>query len=85
MLFCLRKSKIEVDGMEAEAKPLAERNEEGYWRVRRIDVAITAKLRDKADKERAKWCLEVFEKYCVVTEAIRSGIQVNVGVGTKGP
>ena len=85
LLFCLRKSRIGVDGMEAEAEPLAERNEEGYWRVRRINVTITAKLHDKADKEKAKRCLEVFEKYCVVTEAIRGGIHVNVGVSTEGP
>ena len=61
LLFCLPKSRIEVEAMETEAVPRVERNAEGYWRVQHIDIAIRAKPRDGADKERAKRCLEIFE------------------------
>ncbi len=84
LLFCLRKSKIEVDDMETEAEPLVQRNEEGYWRVKQIDVAIRAKLHNQADRDKARRCLEIFEKYCAVTAAVRGGIHVIVGVSTGG-
>lgn len=78
LLFCLKKSRVEVDDVEAEAEPTVERNAEGYWRVQRIDVSIRAKLHEPGDRERAKRCLEIFENYCVVTGAVRCGIPVGV-------
>ena len=80
LLFCLRRSKVEVDDVETEARPTVERNEEGYWRVKRIDVTIRAKLREPADKDRVNRCTEIFENYCVVTGAVRNGIGVGVSV-----
>ena len=84
LLFCLRRSKVEVEDIETEAEPTVERNEEGYWRVRQVDVSIRAKLKEPADKARVQRCLEIFEKYCVVTGAIRSGLPVNIKVDTGG-
>lgn len=80
LLFCLQKSKVGVEDIEAEARPTGERNEEGYWRVKRVDVSIRAKLREPADKDRVNRCLGLFEKYCVVTGAVREGIPVDVKV-----
>ena len=80
LLFCLQKSKVEVEDIETEAQPTVERNEEGYWRVKQIDVSISAKLRKPAEKSRVDRCLGLFEKYCVVTGAVRNGISVNVTV-----
>jgi len=82
LLFCFRKSRLEVEGMEAEAEPTVLRNEEGYWRVGKVDVRIRARLRDGSDREKVRRCIEIFEKYCVVTEAVRNGIPVSVGVDT---
>ena len=78
LLFCLRKSKVEVEDIETEASPTSERNEEGYWRVKRVEVSIRAKLKEPADRNRVDRCLELFEKYCVVTGAVRDGIAVDV-------
>ena len=83
LLFCLRKSRVEVDGIETEAEATTERNEEGYWRVKRVDVTINAKLREPADKNRVSRCIEVFENYCVVTGAVRAGIGVGVKVNVS--
>ena len=83
LLFCLNKSRIEADGIEARAEPRMERDEKGYWRVRRVDVSISAKLRKPADKSRVDRCLDVFENYCVVTGAVRNGIDVGVTVNTS--
>jgi uncharacterized OsmC-like protein len=84
LLFCLRKARIEVDEMEAEAEPTVEKNEAGYSRVNKIEISIQVKLHEDANSERMKRCLEVFENYCVVTGAIRSGIPVKVNVSRAG-
>lgn len=83
LLFCLRKSKVDVAGLKAEAEPFVERNKDGYWRVTRIDVKITPELPSTADQSRITRCLDIFENYCVVTGAIRQGVKVNVMVNTK--
>ena len=83
LLFCLNKSRIEVDDIEAQAEPTVERDEKGYWRVRRVEVSIRARLRKPADKNWVNRCLEVFENYCVVTGAVRNGIGVGVTVNTS--
>ena len=80
LLFCLNRSKVEVEDIETEAEPRAERNEQGYWRVKHVNVTIKAKLREPSDRNRVNRCLEIFENYCVVTGAIRSGIGVDVAV-----
>lgn len=80
LLFCLRKSKVEVDDVQTEAEPTVERNEEGYWRVKKIAVSIRVTLRERADRSKVSRCLDIFENYCVVTEAIRKGIEVGVSV-----
>jgi uncharacterized OsmC-like protein len=82
LLFCLKKSRIEVEDIEAEAEPTTLRNEEGCWRVRQIDVSIRAKLREPVETDKVRRCLELFEKYCVVTGAVREGLPVNVKVDT---
>ena len=80
LLFCLSKSKVGVEDIETDAEATVERNEEGYWRVRRVDVSIRTKLREPADKDRANRCREIFEQDCVVTGAGRDGIGVGVSV-----
>jgi len=83
LAFCLRKSKIEVKGVRAEAEPSIERNKEGYWRVTKINVRIKPETADSADQHKVRKCLEIFENYCVVTGAVREGIQVDVQVDTR--
>ena len=83
LAFCLRKSRIDVKGMHAEVKPTLERNKEGYWRVTRMDVRIEPSLDSGADQTRVRRCLEIFENYCVVTGAVRSGIEVAVDISME--
>lgn len=80
LAFCLRKSKVELQGIRAEAEPIIERNKEGYWRITKINVRIKPTIAETADQNRIKRCLDIFEKYCVATGAVREGIQVDVHV-----
>lgn len=83
LLFCLQKAKVEVTGIETEAEPTVQRNEEGRLRVSRVDVTINAKLREGSDGERVKRCIDIFENYCVVTAAVKKAIPVGVRVNVS--
>lgn len=80
LAFCLRKYKVSLKTIKTEVEPIIERNKEGYWRVTRINVKINPEFEGQVDLAQLNRCLEIFEKYCVVTGAVRSGIEVNVTV-----
>jgi len=82
LVYCMSKSKISVKRMSGEAEPLISRNKEGYWRVVGVNVSLYPELEANPDQTRLKRCLEVFENYCVVTGAVRSGFKVDVKVNT---
>ncbi len=77
LLYCLRKARIEAKNIETTVRTSVERNEQGYLRVKKIDVQIHLETNEK-DRTRLPRCLEIFENYCTVTESVRQGIQINV-------
>lgn len=79
LMFCLQRSKLVVDSLRAEVTPTTTRNEEGRWRVHHVDVKILIKTAEN-DPKRFQRCVEIFEKYCIVTASVRQGIPVNVKV-----
>jgi uncharacterized OsmC-like protein len=79
LLFCLRKSRVEPDGMRATVESAIARNEKGRLRIASIHVSITAGIAP-ADRERSGRCLGIFEDFCTVTQSVRGGIPVSVEV-----
>ena len=79
-IFCLKKRNFNVEDLKAEAEVTIRRNEKGFWRVKKIDVLIKPKIDDPDTKKRADQCLKMFEQYCIVTQAVREGINVEVNV-----
>jgi len=86
-IFCLKKRNFKVDDFNAEAEVVIFRNEQGFWRIKKIDVNIEPKIEDPDSLKRAKQCLKVakdgvsfFEQYCIVTQSVRAGIEVNVNL-----
>ncbi|MFW9971948.1 MAG: OsmC family protein [Candidatus Odinarchaeota archaeon] len=86
-IFCLKKRKFKVEDFRSEAEIAITRNEQGFWRVKQIDVSIKPKIEDPEALKRAKECLKttkygvsLFEQYCTVTQSVRSGIEVNVNI-----
>ena len=78
LLFCLQKSRVEVDGLETRVKGTTKRNEEGRWRISDINVEIGLDLEGDADKLRR--CIEIFENFCVVSQSVKEGIPISVKV-----
>ena len=79
LLFCLRKARIAVDDLETTVEGTLSRNFEGRLRVSNVHVTLSPKV-DAEDADRMARCVELFERFCVVTESIRDGIQVTVDV-----
>lgn len=78
-LFCLNKARVPVHGMRTTATASATRNERGRLRITRLEVQIEPEI-DDAEAGRFRRCLALFEDYCVVTQGVRGGIDVNVEV-----
>jgi organic hydroperoxide reductase OsmC/OhrA len=77
--FCLRKARVEpVDLMAAVVARVA-RNEHGRFRISSIDVELTPQVAD-SDRPRLERCERLFEDFCIVTESVRRGIDVNVKI-----
>jgi len=79
-IFCLKKRKLTLNDLKAEAELTIARNKKGFWRVKKIDVDIDIKISDPDARKRADQCKKMFEEYCVVTQAVREGIDVEVNV-----
>lgn len=79
LLFALRKFKNTPAPLHADARAHITRNAEGRWRVGSMDVDLT--LDDAPDALRnLERALAQFEDFCIVTESVRSGVEVNVRV-----
>lgn len=76
LTFCLRKVRLELDGLTAHITTHIVRNEQGRFRIGGIDVELAPELHD-SDPAR---CEQLFEDFCVVTASVRQGIPVNVTV-----
>ena len=79
LLFCLRKAKVEVNNLKTVVRTSLARNSEGYWRVSHINVKNEPEINPE-DASGFKRCLEIFERYYVVTQSVREGIAVKVEV-----
>ncbi len=79
LLFCLRKSRIEVAQLRTTVEGSLVRNERGRLRIGGIRVRLAPELTTE-QRERAGRCLELFQDFCIVTESVRDGIAVDVEV-----
>ena len=79
LLFCLRKSRVEVSGMEAVVRGVTARNAEGRWRIREMSLEIVPEVAE-GDGGRLERCVGLFEDFCVVSQSIEQGIPINVSV-----
>lgn len=79
LLFCLKRSRTDVAGLEAGVDVTVTRNADGRFRVTGISVTLDPAVgaQDAASLSR---CEGLFEDFCIVTESVRAGIPVQVQV-----
>jgi organic hydroperoxide reductase OsmC/OhrA len=79
LLFAMRKYKNSPGTLRAEVRGTLGRNAETRLRVQHVDVDLH--LPDAAEGyEHFERVLQQFEHFCVVTESVRSGIEIAVQV-----
>lgn len=79
LLFCLTKARVKVEGLKATVATTLAKNEEGYWRVKGVRVKIFPRVGERFSAQ-VNRCIELFERYCIVTQSVRKGIDVTVEV-----
>ena len=79
LLFCLRKSRIEVGELRTIVEGTVLRNERGRLRMGGIKVRLAPQITPE-QRERMGRCLDLFQDFCIVTESVREGIAVDVEV-----
>ena len=79
LLFCLTKARLSVEGLEADVDVQMTRNEAGRLRIRNLGVQIRPRWTTEV-AEKAQRCLGIFEDFCLVTQAVRHGVPVDVRV-----
>jgi uncharacterized OsmC-like protein len=79
LLFCLRRSRIEVQGLRATVRGAIVRNERGRLRIDALQVSIQPEVLPE-DRDRMGRCLDIFEDFCIVTQSVRDGFDVKVNV-----
>lgn len=84
LLFCLRRARVDVQGLTVAVAGRMQRNERGRWRIAGFTVRLAPELA-AGDSDRMGRCLELFEDYCIVTESVRHGIAVAVEVQPVAP
>ena len=82
LVFCLKKSNVADAGVTADVAVEIVRNEKRRLRIGKVDVTLHTKL--PADHPALQGCLATFEDFCIVTQSVRDGIDVNLQVETQG-
>jgi uncharacterized OsmC-like protein len=79
LLFSLRKYRNTPGALKARISATPQRNDDGRWRIATARVEL--QLADAAaDLQQLPRILQQFEDFCVVTQSVRAGIDVQVTV-----
>ncbi len=80
LVFCLRKARREANGVRADVDVEIVRNDERRLRIGKVAVVLHAPL--PPDAPELGHCVSTFEDFCIVTQSVRAGIDVDVKVVT---
>lgn len=84
LLHCLRRARINVEGMQTEVRGRVTRNESGRLRIAGIRARIRTAI-PVEDQDRVSRCLGIFEDFCIVSASVRQGIPIDVEVEVANP
>ena len=81
LFFALQKARVECKILKTTVTTQIARNEKGRLRIAGSKVSITAELdQDEKSAKKISKSLELFEDFCVATQSIRDGLDVEVEV-----
>jgi uncharacterized OsmC-like protein len=83
LLFCLGKARIPVEDLTVRVEGEYRRNPAGRLRIPGFSVTLEPVIADD-DTARMARCLDVFEDFCIVTQSVREGMNIDVRVQPGG-
>ena len=79
LLFCLRKSRVDVQELRATVSATTARNDRGRLRITslrvRLEPVVPVEQRDRMAR-----CVELYEDFCLVSQSVRQGIDITAEV-----
>ncbi|MFW9827519.1 MAG: OsmC family protein [Candidatus Thorarchaeota archaeon] len=79
-LFCIKKRGLSLANLEGKAETTVARNNKGLWRIKKINISLIPKTNDIIIKKRIEQCKKFFEKYCIISESVRLGIDIDLNI-----
>jgi organic hydroperoxide reductase OsmC/OhrA len=79
LLLCMEKARVSIKNLRATVEGTMERNEKGRFRIGGLSVTLTPTVEGEPTT-RYDRCLGIFEDFCIVTQSVRDGIDVEVRV-----
>ncbi|MFX1501576.1 MAG: OsmC family protein [Promethearchaeota archaeon] len=78
--FCIEKKNLFLSDLEGRAEVTVARNTNKFWRIKKIDVEIVPKIDNPELLNRVNQCKKLFEQYCIISESLKKGIEINVNL-----
>jgi uncharacterized OsmC-like protein len=78
LTFCMKRAGAPLESMHADVDVEMVRNEQKRMRVGKVNVRLAPTL--SGDISKYERCLGIFEDYCIVTQSVREGLDVEVHV-----
>ena len=82
LIFCLTRAKVPLHGLTSRVVVDLVRNEQRRLRIGKVVVQLRPVVDDPAALTA---CLAGFEDFCVVTQSVRDGLDVEVSVDPAAP
>ena len=79
LLLCMEKARVNITDLRAVVEGTMERNDKGRFRISGISVTLAPTV-EGDPTTRYDRCLDLFEDFCIVTQSVRDGIDVDVRV-----
>jgi len=78
--FCLQKKGFTLSDLDGRAEVTFARNEKNIWRIKKINVEFLPKIDNPEMRKSVAQCKRLFEQYCIITESLRKGIEIDVNL-----
>lgn len=78
--FCVQNRDSSLSNIEGKAVITSRRNDKGFWRVKKIDIKLYPKIDNPKIRKIADQCRKFFEQFCIISESVREGIEINVNL-----
>jgi len=78
--FCLERKDFTLSDLDGIAEVTFARNDNKFWRIKKIDIKILPKIDNPEMRKRVAQCKRLFEQYCIISESLRKGFEIKVNL-----